>query len=140
MDAAARVAGQAVAMAKLSAKVIAAAGSHERVELADEPVHAEKTWVSAYDIDPFEVPDEEKSGLLAEWSARLLRAEGVAHVDASLLTVHENKFYADTAAPSPHSSASGCTRSSRRSQWTARAASSTRCARSRRRPAGAGSI
>ncbi|WP_405619471.1 TldD/PmbA family protein [Streptomyces sp. NBC_01511] len=97
MDAAARVAGQAVAMAKLSAKVIAAAGSHERVELADEPVHAEKTWVSAYDIDPFEVPDEEKSGLLAEWSARLLRAEGVAHVDASLLTVHENKFYADTA-------------------------------------------
>ena len=97
MDAAARVAGQAVAMAKLSAKVISAAGSDERVELAEEPVHAEKTWVSAYEIDPFEVPDEDKSGLLAEWSARLLRAEGVAHVDASLLTVHENKFYADTA-------------------------------------------
>ncbi|MFJ4919022.1 TldD/PmbA family protein [Streptomyces sp. NPDC088725] len=97
MDAAARVAGQAVAMARLSAKVIAAAGSDERVELAAEPVHAEKTWVSAYEIDPFTVPDEEKSGLLADWSARLLRADGVAHADASLHTVHENKFYADTA-------------------------------------------
>ncbi|MFI2373021.1 TldD/PmbA family protein [Streptomyces sp. NPDC018833] len=107
MDAAARVAGQAVAMAKLSAKVIAAAGSDVgappgrspwgRVELADEPVHAEKTWISSYGINPFEVPDEDKTALLADWSSRLLRASGVAHVDASLLTVHENKFYADTA-------------------------------------------
>lgn len=108
MDAAARVASQAVAMAKLSAKVIKAAGADMgapptpfgqwgKVELAGEPVHADKTWVSAYDIDPFSVPDEEKSGLLAEWSSRLLAADGVSHVDASLLTVHENKFYADTA-------------------------------------------
>ncbi|GAA3739254.1 TldD/PmbA family protein [Streptomyces tremellae] len=101
MDAAARVASQAVAMAKLSARVIAASGAPDAaggpVELAAEPVHAEKTWVSAYDVDPFEVPDDEKTGLLAEWSARLLRADGVAHVDASLMTVHENKFYADTA-------------------------------------------
>ncbi|MGW1882059.1 TldD/PmbA family protein [Streptomyces sp. NPDC001970] len=105
MDAAARVAGQAVAMAKLSAQVIAAAGSAGgppgeawgRVELAEEPVHAERTWVSSYEIDPFTVADAEKSGLLADWSSRLLGAEGVAHVDASLLTVHENKFYADTA-------------------------------------------
>ncbi|MFF1697516.1 TldD/PmbA family protein [Streptomyces sp. NPDC058257] len=97
MDAAAKIASQAVAMAKLSAKVIKSAGSDERVELADEPVHAEKTWVSSYEIDPFSVPDEEKSGLLAEWSSRLLAADGVSHVDASLLTVHENKFYADTA-------------------------------------------
>ncbi|MEU6122733.1 TldD/PmbA family protein [Streptomyces sp. NPDC047123] len=97
MDAAARVASQAVAMAKLSAQVIKAAGSNERVELADEPVHADRTWVSSYEIDPFSVPDEEKAGLLADWSARLLAADGVAHVDASLLVVHENKFYADTA-------------------------------------------
>src|SRR5690606_6684897 len=72
-----------------------------RVELADEPVHAEKTWVSSYEVDPFAVPDEEKAGLLAEWSARLLAANGVDHVDASLLTVHENKFYADTAGTVP---------------------------------------
>ncbi|MGW4495526.1 TldD/PmbA family protein [Streptomyces sp. NPDC004376] len=97
MDGAAKVASQAVAMAKLSAQVIKAAGSDERVELADEPVHADKTWVSSYEIDPFSVPDEEKAALLAEWSNRLLVAQGVSHVDASLLTVHENKFYADTA-------------------------------------------
>ncbi|MFG3246089.1 TldD/PmbA family protein [Streptomyces sp. NPDC048187] len=97
LDAAARVASQAVAMAKLSAQVIRAAGSDERVELAGEPVHADRTWISAYEIDPFTVPDAEKSALLADWSARLLAADGVDHVDASLLTVHENKFYADTA-------------------------------------------
>ncbi|MFF0380928.1 TldD/PmbA family protein [Streptomyces sp. NPDC004286] len=97
MNGAAKVASQAVAMAKLSAQVIKAAGSEERVELADEPVHADKTWVSSYEIDPFTVPDEEKSALLADWSGRLLAAQGVDHVDASLTTVHENKFYADTA-------------------------------------------
>ncbi|MFQ6144764.1 TldD/PmbA family protein [Streptomyces seoulensis] len=97
MDAAARVASQAVAMAKLSAQVTAAAGSAAKVELAAEPVHADRTWVSAYEIDPFTVPDEEKAALLADWSARLLAADGVDHVDASLLAVHENKFYADTA-------------------------------------------
>ncbi|MBQ0986718.1 TldD/PmbA family protein [Streptomyces sp. F63] len=96
-DAAARVAGQAVEMAKLSARVIAAAGSDERVELAIEPVYADRTWVSSYETDPFTVPDAEKTGLLAEWSSRLLAASSVAHADASLLTVHENKFYADTA-------------------------------------------
>ncbi|TKT08424.1 TldD/PmbA family protein [Streptomyces galbus] len=97
MDAAARVAGQAVAMARLSAQVIRAAGADELVELADEPVHADRTWVSSYETDPFAVPDAEKTALLADWSNRLLAARGVDHVDASLLTVHENKFYADTA-------------------------------------------
>ncbi|MER7151678.1 TldD/PmbA family protein [Streptomyces lydicus] len=100
MDAAARVAAQAVAMAKLSAKVIRAAGADERIELADEPAHPDRTWVSAYEINPFDVPDADKTALLAEWSARLLGADGVAHVDASLLTVQENKFYADTAGTS----------------------------------------
>lgn len=106
MDAAARVASQAVAMAKLSAKVIAAAaegapgGNRGRVELAEEPAHPDRTWVSSYDINPFDVADTEKSGLLAEWSARLLAADGVTHADASLLTVQENKFYADSAGTS----------------------------------------
>ncbi|WP_030799373.1 TldD/PmbA family protein [Streptomyces sp. NRRL S-337] len=100
MDAAARVAAQAVAMAKLSAKVIKAAGSEERVELADEAAHPDRTWVSSYEINPFDVPDADKTELLAEWSSRLLAADGVAHADASLMTVQENKFYADTAGTS----------------------------------------
>ncbi|MFG2291529.1 TldD/PmbA family protein [Streptomyces sp. NPDC048595] len=104
MDAAARVASQAVAMAKLSAKVTEAAESggaaRGRVELAAEPAYPDRTWVSSYEVNPFDVPDAEKTGLLAEWSARLLAAEGVAHADASLMTVQENKFYADTAGTS----------------------------------------
>lgn len=96
MDAAARVASQAVEMAKLSARVAEAAGSGERVELAPEPAH-EGVWVSSYERDPFDVPAQERSALLAEWSAGLLRAPGVAHADASLTSVRENKFYADTA-------------------------------------------
>ncbi|WP_405579962.1 TldD/PmbA family protein [Streptomyces sp. NBC_01190] len=100
MDAAAKVAARAVSMAKLSAKVIAASGSDERVELAPEPVHADQVWVSSYEVNPFDVPDAEKNALLAEWSARLLAAEGVSHADAALLTVQENKFYADTAGTS----------------------------------------
>lgn len=96
-DAAARVAGQAVAVARLSGGISRAAGSAERVELAPEPVHRDVTWVSSYEVNPFDVPDAEKTALLAGWSSRLLAAEGVSHVQASLLTVQENKFYADTA-------------------------------------------
>ncbi|MFE7613839.1 TldD/PmbA family protein [Streptomyces celluloflavus] len=101
MDAAARVASRAVAMAQLSAKVLEASGAGgSRVELAGEPAYPDRTWVSSYEINPFEVPDAEQTGLLAEWSGRLLAAPGVAHADASLLTVQENKFYADTAGTS----------------------------------------
>ncbi|WP_052851663.1 TldD/PmbA family protein [Streptomyces avicenniae] len=97
MDAAARVASQAVEMAKLSARVIAAAGSDERVELAPEPSHGERTWVSPYEVNPFDVPGAERIELLADRSARLLAGEGVSHVDTRLWAVQENKFYADTA-------------------------------------------
>ncbi|MFJ1703947.1 TldD/PmbA family protein [Kitasatospora sp. NPDC088346] len=95
--AAARVAEQAVAVARLSGGISRAAGSEDLVELADEPVYPDATWVSSYERNPFEVPDAEKTALLADWSGRLLAADGVSHVSASLLTVQENKFYADTA-------------------------------------------
>jgi TldD protein len=100
VDAAAAVAEQAVAMARLSARVAEAAGSRDPVELAGEPVYPDAEWVSAYDIDPFTVPDSDKTALLAEWSGRLLAAPGVSHVDAVLMAVRENKFYADTAGTS----------------------------------------
>lgn len=96
-DAAAAVAEQAVAVARLSGRVSRAAGGVDVVELADEPVHADAVWVSDYDVNPFDVPDADKAGLLTDFSHRLLAAPGVSHVDASLLTVQENKFYADTA-------------------------------------------
>ncbi|MCK1815992.1 TldD/PmbA family protein [Streptomyces sp. XM4011] len=97
MDAAARVAGQAVAMAKLSARIGAASGADSRVELAPEPSYGEQTWISSYEINPFDVPDAEKTALFADWSARLLAAPGISYVDTRLWAVQENKFYADTA-------------------------------------------
>ncbi|MBX6765847.1 MAG: TldD/PmbA family protein [Actinomadura rubrobrunea] len=91
-DGAARVAAQAVEVA-----AVAAAVNREPIELAPEPVHGERTWVSAYEIDPFTVPTTEKVALLADWSRRLLDDPRVQHVDATLLQVKENKFFADLA-------------------------------------------
>src|SRR5204862_8296944 len=48
-------------------------------------------------LDPFAIPVAERAGRLGELSSRLLAAEGVDHVDASLVQVLENTYYADTA-------------------------------------------
>jgi len=92
---AAATAERAVTVARTLAPVAA-----ERVERADEPVHAGAEWVSPYDVDPFAVPTREKIGLLAEWSQRLLAADGIDHVRIGVAQVRENKFYADTAGTS----------------------------------------
>ncbi|MEU7000809.1 TldD/PmbA family protein [Nonomuraea sp. NPDC046570] len=89
-EAAAEVAEQAVRVAEVSAPI-----NREPIALAPEPVHADVTWVSSYEIDPFDVTQKEKVALLADWSAGLLK--GADHVSARLLQVKEQKFYADTA-------------------------------------------
>lgn len=94
-EAAVRVAEQAVEVADISAAV-----NREPVELAPEPVHSDVTWVSSYDVDPFEVPLRDKVELLADWSAGLLKDPRVDHVQAALTQVKEQKFYADTAGTS----------------------------------------
>src|SRR3954452_17115276 len=91
-DAAKALAEQAVATAKVS-RVL----SSEPVVLAPEQVYADVSWFSSYDIDPFSVPLADRVARLTELSERLLAADGVDHVDASLMQVLENKFYADTA-------------------------------------------
>jgi TldD protein len=53
------------------------------------------TWVSDYETDPFAVATADKVELLASWSAGLMAAAGVDHVDASLDQVRECKFYCD---------------------------------------------
>ena len=87
-----RLAEEAVAVATVSAAI-----NSDRVELAPEPVYPDATWVSAYEIDPFQVPDSEKSALLIELSERLMAADGVEHVQTSCMHVKEQKYYADTA-------------------------------------------
>src|SRR6478735_9043471 len=91
-DGAARLAEQAVALARVSAPL-----ATERVELAPEPTYRDATWVSSYEVDPFTVDDAEKIALLEERSNRLLAADVVDHVDASVYAVKEQKFYADLA-------------------------------------------
>jgi TldD protein len=90
--AAVALADQAVATAEVS-RVL----SSDPVVLAPEQVYDDVTWVSSYEIDPFDVPESERLARLGELSARLLASDGVDHVDASLMHVLENKFYADTA-------------------------------------------
>jgi len=87
-----RLAEEAVAVARVSAAI-----NSDRVELAPEPVYPDATWVSDYEIDPFEVADTEKTGLLTELSEQLLAADGVEHVQSSCMHVKEQKYYADTA-------------------------------------------
>jgi TldD protein len=89
-DAAARAARQAVEVAR-----VAAAVNTEPIELAPEPSYGDVSWVSAYEVDPLDVPTAEKIALLAEWSKALLAHEAVSHVDASLSQVRECKFYSD---------------------------------------------
>jgi TldD protein len=91
-EAARALADQAVATAKVS-RVL----SSDPVVLAPEPVYADVTWISSYEINPFEIAEAERVGRLTELSERLMSADGVDHVDAHLMQVLENKFYADTA-------------------------------------------
>ncbi len=91
-DAAAAVARSAIAVATALHSVVA-----ERIERADEPIYADVNWISAYDIDPFEVDAAEKVGRLIDWSERLKAADGVAHSSTGLMAVKEHKFYADLA-------------------------------------------
>ena len=92
---AAATAEQAVEVARTLAPV-----ARERVERAAEPVHADAVWVSAYALDPFDVPTRDKVALLTEWSRRLLASDGVDHVQAGVAQVRECKFYADLAGTS----------------------------------------
>lgn len=71
--------------------------NRDPVDLADEPVYPDATWVSDYEVDPFTVPTADKVGLLAEYSGRLSAADGVDHVTASCLQVKEQTYYADLA-------------------------------------------
>jgi TldD protein len=87
---AARVAESAVAVALVAAEM-----TPVPVEIAPEPVHADATWVSSYDVNPLEVPTAEKAALLIDWTNRLRTGAAVDHASAYLQQVQENKYYAD---------------------------------------------
>ena len=84
-----RLAGVAVQVAE-----VAAAMTDPPVRLAPEPSH-QATWVSAYDLNPFEVPLTERVDRLRGWSSALVAADGVDLCKAYVDQVQENKHYAD---------------------------------------------
>jgi len=81
----------AVAMAITSGPL-----STEEIALAPEPVYAGKSWVSEYEIDPFQVPGAEKIARLAELNAALLKSGAVNFASAFSMFVKEQKHYADS--------------------------------------------
>src|SRR3954447_8346446 len=87
-----RLAEQAVDVAR-----VAPAVRGDRGALPPEPVYADVEWVSAYDVDPFDVDDADKTGLLTELSEQLMAADGVEHVQSGCMHVKEQKYYADPA-------------------------------------------
>ena len=91
VDVAKKLALTAVAMAKTSKPL-----STELVSLVTEPVYANQTWVSDYEIDPFSVSDSDKKDRLADLSNRLLKSANVNHTSAHTMFVKEQKHYADS--------------------------------------------
>ncbi|MFD9739264.1 TldD/PmbA family protein [Umezawaea sp. NPDC059074] len=91
-DAAASAADRAWAVAR-ACEPLSGTGS----PFADEPVHADATWVSAYEVNPFDVPEQERAAVLGEWSRDLLASPHVSSVLAKCAVVQENRFYADLA-------------------------------------------
>ncbi|WP_137295547.1 TldD/PmbA family protein [Nocardioides dongxiaopingii] len=91
-DEAVRVAETAVAVANVAATM-----TSRPVEIADEPVYDDVTWVSAYDVNPLDVPVAEKAALLIDWTERLRAGAAVDHATAFVQQVQENKYYADLA-------------------------------------------
>jgi TldD protein len=87
-----RVAETAIAVAEVAAEM-----TTTPVHLAPEPVYTDVTWVSAYDLNPLDVPTAEKAAVLTGWTTRLREHASVAHATADLQQVQENKYYADLA-------------------------------------------
>ncbi|WP_323792397.1 TldD/PmbA family protein [Nocardioides sp.] len=90
-----RVAETAVAVAEVAATM-----TSTPVQIADEPIYPDATWVSSYEINPLEVSVSEKSALLVDWTERLRRGTAVDHARAYCEQVQENKYYADLAGTS----------------------------------------
>jgi len=87
-DAASDVATRAIDVAEALARL-----NTEPVVLADEPAYTD-TYVSSYEIDPFTVPDAEKTNFLLGLNERALASSVIDRVTSYLLLVCEQKFFA----------------------------------------------
>jgi TldD protein len=90
-DGVAAAAREAVAIARANALPGAAP-----VVLAPAPAYRDVTWKSAYTIDPFDIPVEQKADLLIKANAEAMKVPGVRFVNSSMFFVKEDRNYANT--------------------------------------------
>ncbi len=86
-----RAARQAVEQARANAVV-----RSQPLELAPTEVHADATWSSPVEIDPFSVSIEDKVDLLLRANAGALGVSGARFVTSSLSFLREDKLFANT--------------------------------------------
>ncbi|HLU24157.1 MAG TPA: TldD/PmbA family protein, partial [Longimicrobiales bacterium] len=82
---------QAVAQAKANASA-----RRRPLELAPTEVYPNGVWRSPIEIDPFDIPIEEKVSLLLEANAAALRVKGARFVNSSMVFLREDRFFANT--------------------------------------------
>ncbi len=84
-----RIARLAAATAKANNQV-----APSRVELAPVEVYPDARWVTPHQIDPFDIPLEEKAELLFSANRRALAVKGASFVSSSLFAVNERRLLA----------------------------------------------
>jgi TldD protein len=90
---------EAVARAAREATEVAAANDRiapQQTELAPVQAYPDGRWVTPHDIDPFDVPVEEKADLLFRANAEALSVDGVQFVSSRLFSVKESRLVATT--------------------------------------------
>ena len=68
----------------------------EPVMLADEPVYRD-TYVSSYEIDPFDVAEDQKINFLLTLNERALASKLIDRVTSHVMLVREQKYFASLA-------------------------------------------
>jgi TldD protein len=94
-----RLTKEGVAAAAREAVVIAKANRIARgqpVQLAPSAVHKDVTWKSAFTIDPFTIPVEQRAELLLRANAAAMAVKGVSFVSSGLDFVKEERSFANS--------------------------------------------
>ncbi|HEX7241439.1 MAG TPA: TldD/PmbA family protein [Longimicrobiaceae bacterium] len=92
-----RIARVAVAQAKANS-----AARPRAVELAPVEKYPDATWRSPVEIDPFEVPVEEKVGLMLAANDAALKVQGARFVTFNMFFLREEKTFASTEGTFTH--------------------------------------
>ena len=94
-----RLTREGVATAAREAVVIAKANRIARdapVQLAPAAVHEDVTWKSAFAIDPFTIPIEQRAELLLRANAAAMAVKGVSFVSSGLDFIKEDRSFANS--------------------------------------------